>query len=146
MAATFTPNRETALSAMWWLLEGATIATFLADTTGAATPPSQTAGFDDWADYILPDDFDTFVAVGTAGYDATLTQRAILPQQEITLNFATTVTYTDLIVAIIPAIDPGAGAPVYSAPTLAVIHEDAAFTLTAGSTKTYNLDLYAEWI
>jgi len=146
MAATLTPNRQTALSALWWLLEGATIATFLADTTGAASPPSQTDGFTEWGPYILPDDYDVFVATGSAGYDATLTQRAVLPQQEITLNFASTVTYTDLFIAIIPAIDPGAGAPQHAAPTLAIIHEDTAITLPAGDTKTYKLDLYSEWI
>lgn len=146
MTATLTPNRQAALSALWWLFQGATFATFLANTTGAATPPAQTGGFAEWQPYILPDDFDVFTASGVAVYDATLTQRAILPQQEITLSFASSVTYTDLFVAVIPAIDPGAGAPQHSAPVVAIIHESAAVTLAAGSTKTYKLDLYSEWI
>lgn len=146
MTATLTPNREAALAALWWLFEGGTIFTFLADTTGAATPPAQTDDFAAWNPYFLPDDFDTFTALGSVAYDATLTQRAVLPQQEITLNFASDVTYTDLVVFVIPAVDPGASAPLYSAPQVAVIHEPSAFTLTAGSTKTYKLDLYSEWI
>lgn len=146
MTATLTPNREAALSALWWLFEGAEFLTVLADTTGAATPPAQTDGFETWAPYFLPDDYDTFTASGTAAYDATLTQRAVLPQQEISLNFATNVTYTDLVVVVIPAISPGASPPLHANPMVAVIHEPTAFTLTAGSTKTYKLDLYSEWI
>lgn len=146
MTATLTPNREAPLAALWWLFEGAVFYTNLADTTGAASPPAQTDGFLEWVPYFLPDDYDTFTASGSVDYDATLTQRAVLPQQEITLSFASTVTYTDLVVFVIPAVDPGASAPLYSAPQVAVIHEPSAFTLTAGSTKTYKLDLYSEWI
>jgi hypothetical protein len=146
MAATLTPNRQAALSALWWLFEEATFATFLADTTSATTLPPQTGGFSDWAAYILPDDYDVFTAAGSAAYDATLTQRAILPQQEIELSFASTVTYTDLFIAVIPAIDPGSGAPQHAAPVVGIIHEPTAVTLTAGSSKTYKLDLFSEWL
>ena len=146
MTATLTPNREAALSALWWLFEGAVFYVFLADTTGAAPPPAQTDGFEAWTPYFLPDDFDTFTASGAVAYSATLTQRAVLPQQEITLNFASSVTYTDLVIFVIPAVDPGVSAPLYSAPQVAVIHESTAFTLTAGVTKTYRLDLYSQWI
>lgn len=146
MTATLTPNREAALAAMWWLFEGAVFYTFLANTSGAASPPAQTDNYTAWTPYFLPDEFDTFTASGTAAYHSTLTQRAVLPQQEITLNFASTVTYTDLVVFVIPAVDPGVSAPLHSAPQVAVIHESSPFTLTAGITKTYRLDLYCQWI
>jgi hypothetical protein len=146
MPASFTPNREAALGALWWLFEGATFASFLADTTGAASPPALNADYSAWDPYVLAGQFDTFTASGTVAYDGTLTQRAELPQQEITLSFASTVTYTDVLVAIIPAVDPGAGAPVHAFPLIGVIHESTPFTLTAGATKSYRLDLYSQWI
>lgn len=146
MSATFTPNRMAALGAMWWLYKGATFYTLLANTTGAATPPALNGDYNAWAPYLLQSEYDVFTAVGDVAYDATLTQRAKLPQQEISLSFGSTVTYTDLLVAIIPAISPGAGAPSYALPLVGVIHEPTAFTLTAGATKTYRLDLYCQWI
>lgn len=146
MAATLTTNREAALSALWWLFEGATFVALLADTSGAATPPDPTDDYTVWIPYLLADEYDTFTASGNVSYDASITQRAILPQQEISFSFAGDVTYTDLVVFVLPAVDPGASAPPYSAPQVAVIHEPSAFTLTAGSTKTYKLDLYSEWI
>lgn len=45
MTATLTPNREAALAAMWWLFEGAVFYTFLANTSGAASPPAQTDNY-----------------------------------------------------------------------------------------------------
>lgn len=146
MPASFTPNREAALSALWWLFEDATFVSFLANTTGAATPPALNADYSAWDPYMLPSQFDTFIASGNVAYDATLTQRAELPQQEISLSFGSTVTYTDVLVAVIPAIDPGAGAPVYALPLVGIIHEPTAFTLTAGASKTYRLDLYCQWL
>lgn len=146
MTATLTPNREAALAAMWWLFEGATIYTFLADTTGAATPPGLTDPYDDWLLYALDSAYDLFLTGGTAAYGTTITDRAQLPQLEITLDYLTNVTYTDVLVFVIPAVDPGVGAPTYSLPYLGVIHESSAITLSGGSTKTYRLDLYSEWI
>jgi hypothetical protein len=146
MTATLTPNREAALSALWWLFEGAVFYVFLADTTGAAPPPAQTDDYTAWTPYFLNDEFDTFTASGTADYDATSPQRAVLPQQEINLNFASEVTFTDVVIFVIPAIDSGVDSPIHSAPQIAVIHESSAITLAAGATKIYKLDLYSEWI
>lgn len=146
MPASFTPNREAALGAMWWLYKGATFYSILANTTGAASPPALTADYSAWNPYVLANQYDIFTAVGDVAYDATLTQRAKLPQQEISLSFGTSVTYTDVLVGLIPAISPGANAPSYALPLVGIIHEPTAFTLTAGATKTYRLDLYCQWI
>jgi hypothetical protein len=146
MPASFTPNREAALSAMWWLFKDATFFSILANTTGAASPPALNADYSAWEPYVLAGQFDTFTASGSVAYDSTLTQRAKLPQQEISLSFASTVTYTDVLVAVIPAVNPGSGVPSYARPSIGVIHEPTAFTLTAGATKTYRLDLYSQWI
>lgn len=146
MPATFTPNREAALGALWWLYKDATFFSILANTTGAASPPALNADYSAWNPYLLSGQFDSFTAAGNVAYDATLTQRAKLPQQEISLSFGSTVTYTDVLVAVIPAVNPGSGAPAYTRPSVGVIHEPTAFTLTAGATKTYRLDLYCQWI
>jgi len=146
MSASFTPNREAALSALWWLFEDALFVSVLADTSGAASPPALAADFSTWDPYVLAGQFDTFTASGTVAYDGTLTQRAELPQQEITLSFGSTVTYTDVLVSVIPAVDPGISAPSHAFPLVGVIHESTAITLTAGATKTYRLDLYSQWI
>ncbi len=146
MPASFTPNREAALGAMWWLFKDATFFSILANTTGAASPPALNADYSAWNPYLLSGQFDSFVASGSVAYDGTLTQRAKLPQQEISLSFGSTVTYTDVLVAVIPAVNPGSGAPSYALPFVGVIHEPTPFTLTAGATKSYRLDLYSQWI
>ena len=146
MAASLTPNREAALAAMWWLFEGATVYTFLADTSGVATPPALTDPYEDWLLYALNSEYDLFLTGGTVAYDATIADRAELPQLEIVLDYLTDVTYTDVLVFAIPATDAGAGAPAYSMPFIGVIHESSPVTLSGGSTKTYRLDLFSEWI
>lgn len=146
MTATFTKNRMAALSAAWWLFEGATVFAILADTTGAATAPALTDDMNAWLAYALSEDYDVVVSAGTADYGASITDRAEIPQIQLDLNYATSVTYTDVIVLSFPAVSPGAGAPEYSVAFLGVIHEDTAYTLTAGNTKTYKLDLYSQWI
>lgn len=146
MTATFTKNRMAALSAAWWLFEGATIYAFLADTTGAATPPALTDDISEWISYGLSQDYDLFLTAGTAAYGASITDRAEIPQIQLDLNYATSVTYTDVILLSLPAVSPGAGAPDHATVFIGVIHEDTAYTLTAGNTKTYKLDLYSQWI
>lgn len=147
MPATLIQNREAPLSALWWLFEGATIGIILANTTGAATPPLGTDAFSAWSPYFLSQDFDLFLTGGIAAYDATLTQRAELPQLVITLDYASTVTYTDVLLYSITANDPaGASPPEYAFPFVGVIQESSPVTLLSTQSKTYNLDLYAEWI
>lgn len=149
MTASLTPNRETVKSALWWLYEGATFLAILADTSAAATPPALTGSFDDWVtptDYTLSGDYDIYLTGGTVAYDATITDRAELPQLVITLDYASTVTYTDVLIVCIPATDPGAGAPTYAFPFVGVIHESTPITLLSTQSKTYNVDLFAEWI
>lgn len=149
MTASLTPNRQAVLSALWWLYEGATFVVSLADTSGAGSPPALDGDYNDWfspTNYVLDSAYDVFLTGGTVAYDATITDRAELPQLVITLDYATTVTYTDLLVLCIPAIDPGASAPEYAIPLIAVIHESSPITLLSTQSKTYNVDLFAEWI
>lgn len=149
MTASLTPNRQAVLSALWWLYEGATFFVLLADTSAAGTPPALDGDLIDWlvpTDYTLADEFDLYLTGGTVAYDATITDRAELPQLAITLDYASTVTYTDLLVLCIPVADPGASPPDHAYPLVAVIHESSPVTLLSTETKTYNLDLFAEWI
>ena len=146
MTASLTPNREAVLSALWWLYEGATFLVALTDTTGAGSPPALDGPFDDWVAYLLDSAYDIYLTGGTVAYDATITDRAELPQLVITLDYDSTVTYTDALILCIPAVDPGAGAPLYALPLVGVIHESSPVTLLSTETKTYNLDLFAEWI
>jgi hypothetical protein len=134
---------------MWWLYEGATFLALLANTSAAATPPSLDGSFASWitpVNYLLSDSFDVYLTGGAAAYDSTITDRAKVPQLVITLDYASTVTYTDLLVLCIPAQDPGATPPDYAFPFVGVIHESSPVTLLSTQTKTYNLDLFAEWI
>ena len=149
MTASLTPNRQAVLSALWWLYEGATFVAVLADTSAAASPPALSADLIDWlspTDYTLSSSYDVFLTGGTVAYDATITDRAELPQLVITLDYASTVTYTDVLVLCIPAIDPGASAPTHAFPFVGVIHESSPITLLSTESKTYNVDLFAEWI
>lgn len=146
MPASLTRNRQAALSALWWLYEGGTIGAILADTSAAGTPPSGTGALSSWLPYLLSEDFDLFLTGGSVAYDATLTQRAELPQLVITLDYATTVTYTDVVLLCVPAIDPGASPPEYALPFVGVIQESSPVTLLSTQSKTYRVDLYAEWI
>lgn len=149
MTASLTPNRQAVLGALWWLYEGATFGAILADTSAAATPPDLGAPFNAWytpTNYLLDNEFDIYLSGGTVDYDGTITDRAILPQLVITLDYDTTVTYTDVIVFCLPAQDPGATPPEYAFPVIGVIHESSPVTLLSTETKTYNLDLFAEWI
>jgi hypothetical protein len=145
MTATLTPNRDAALSALWWLFEGAT---FIAGLVNASTAdPALPLGgpLDQWDDYALSFDYDIFVEGDTADYDATDADKAILPQLVFTLDYDTSVTYTDVLVLCIPAIDPGSSAPFHAFPLVGVIHESSPVTLASTETKTYNLDLYSKW-
>lgn len=147
MTASLTPNREAVLGALWWLYDGALFAIFLADTSGAGTPPALDGAFDNWVaptDYLLNSAYDVYITADAVDYDATITDRAVLPQLTITLDYASTVTYTDLLVTVIPAQDPGASPPAYAYPLVAVIHESSPITLLSTETKTYSLDLFAE--
>jgi hypothetical protein len=148
MSATLTPNRDAALSAMWWLFEGATFIAILADAS-AADPPLPLGGdaqqWFDPVDYTLGFEFDIFVEGGVASYDDTDTDKAILPQLTFTLDYDTSVTYSDVLIACIPAIDPGEGAPFHAFPLVGVIHESTPITLDSTQTKTYNVDLFSKW-
>ena len=149
MTASLTPNREAVLSALWWLYDGATFAVIPANTTGAASPPALNGDSLNWfvpTDYTLADQFDLYVTGGTVAYDATTTDRAVLPPLTITLDYDTSITYTDLIIFCIPVADAGASPPNHAYPLVAVIHESSPVTLLSTETKTYNLDLFAEWI
>ena len=146
MAASLTPNREAAKSALWWLFEGATIFVVLADTSAASPAPALDGELSNWAPYMLDSSYDVFLAGGIVSYDATLIERAELPPLTITLDYASSVTYTDLLIGCIPAVDPGASAPAYAFPLVAVIHESSAITLASTASKTYVVDLYSEWI
>jgi hypothetical protein len=149
MTASLTPNRQAVLGALWWLYEGATFFVLLADTSGAGTPPAMDGDLVDWiipTDYTLADEFDLYLTGGSVAYDGSITDRATLPQLVITLDYDSTVTYTDLLVLCIPAQDPGATPPDQAYPFIGVIHESSPVTLLSTETKTYNLDLFAEWI
>lgn len=146
MTASLTPNREAVKSALWWLYEGATFLVSLADTTGAGSPPALDGPYDDWAPYLLDGAYDLFLTGGAVDYDATITDRAELDRLVITLDYASNVTYTDLVIVCVPAVDPGASAPLYAFPLVAVIHESSPVTVLSTESKTYNLDLFAEWI
>lgn len=147
MPASLTSNREAVQAGLWWLFQGGTILAVLADATGASPAPDLSAAASAWDSYLLDQAFDVAVTGGTVAFDATLTQRAELPQIQLTLDYATSVTYTDVLLFSIPATTPGAGAPGFAAVTyLGVIHEPTAVTLLSTESKTYNLDLYAEWI
>lgn len=149
MTASLTPNRQAVLSALWWLYEGATFVAILANTSAAGTPPALNGDLLDWfdpTDYTLADGFDVYLTGGTVAYDATITDRAELPQLVITLDYASTVTYTDVLILCIPAVDPGASAPDHAYPFVGVIHESSPVTLLSTQSKTYNVDLFAEWL
>lgn len=147
MPATLTPNREVARGALWWLFEGATFFAVLADASAASPAPPLDGPESNWFPYYLDGEFDLFLTGGASAYDATITDRSVLPQLEIILDYASTVTYTDIVVTCIPDVTPGAGSPSYATfPIVAVIHESSPVTLAAGTTKTYKLDLYSEWI
>jgi hypothetical protein len=148
MTATLTPNRQAALSALWWLFEGATFIAILADASAADPPLPLDGDFDQWfgpVEYTLGFEYDIFVEGDTADYDATDADKAILPQLAFTLDYDTSVTYTDVLVLCIPAIDPGSSAPFHAFPLVGVIHESSPITLASTETKTYNLDLFSKW-
>lgn len=132
------------MGALWWLYQGATFCTVLADTTGASPAPALTDPIADWFEYALDFEFDLFFTGGTVAYDATQASKATLPQLEIELSYASTVSYTDVLIYVIPIISPGASPPSHAAPFVGVIHEPSVVTLNSGSTKTYNLNLFAQ--
>ena len=144
MTASFTVARELSLGAMWWVCDGATFYASLANTTGAGTPPALTDDYDEWLPYLLAESFDKFFTAGTAAYDGTITTRAKIPALALTLNYASSVTYTDLVIFCIPGRTLPSNAPTQSVPFVGVIHEPSPFTLTAGTNKTYNLNLYSQ--
>ncbi|NBS69870.1 hypothetical protein EBT31_13295 [bacterium] len=144
MTATFTTNREVSLGALWWLYQGATFGTVLADTTGASPAPALTDPWSSWLVYALDSEFDLFFTGGTVAYDATQTSKATLPLLEIELSYASAVSYTDVLIYVVPAISPGASPPDHALPFVGVIHEPSLVTLNSGSTKTYNLNLFAQ--
>ena len=144
MTASFTATRELALGALWWVCDGATFWSSLADTSADPTPPALTDDYEEWVPYFLSEDYDVAATAGTAAYDTTLTSRSVIPAIEINLNYATTVTYTDLVIYCIPDKTIPTSAPVQVIPFVGVIHEPSPFTLNAGTTKTYNLNLYSE--
>lgn len=149
MTASLTPNREAVKGALWWLYEGALFLVSLANTSGAGTPPALDGLYEDWTtptNYLLDGAYDLFITGGTVDYGVVLTNRAELEQLVITLDYDTNVTYTDLLVLCIPAINPGGPPPIHATPLVAVIHESSPVTLLSTQTKTYNLDLFAEWI
>lgn len=146
MTASLTPNRQAVLSALWWLYEGGLFLVVLANTAAAASPPALDGSLDPWDSYLLDSAYDVYLTGGSVAYDATITDRAELPQLQIVLDYATNVTYTDLLILCIPATDPGASAPVYAFPFVGVIHESTPITLLSTQSKTYNVDLFAEWI
>lgn len=147
MTASLTPNRDTAKAALWWLFEGATIICIFANTTGAASPPSLNGPLQAWSDYSLSSSYDIYLTGGTVNFDAVDTDRAELPQLEIVVDFASSITYTDILLLALPAIDPGPSAPIYAAiPFVGVIHESSAVTVGATETKTYRVDLFSEWL
>jgi hypothetical protein len=143
--ASLTPNREAVLGAMWWLFSEALFYISLANTTGAASPPALDASYESWSPYVISNDFDLMFTADAVSYDATIAKRAVLPQLDIVLDYDAAVTYTDVIVLVLPVIDPGGSAPSYAFPFVGIIHEPTAVTLTAAQTKTYKLDLYSEW-
>jgi hypothetical protein len=149
MTASLVNNKEVTKSALWWLYEGATFVVILANTSGAASPPALDGPYSAWAspiDYQLSSDYDLFLTGGAVGYSAGVANRSVLPQLVITLDYATTVTYTDLLVVLLPAVDPGPSAPDYAYPQVAVIHESTPITLLSTQAKTYRLDLFAELV
>ena len=149
MTASLIVNRDAALGAMWWLYQGGTFAFILANTTGAASPPGAQAALDDWfipVDYSVSQDFDVYLTGGTATYDATVTTRAVIPQLQLVLDYDTSVTYTDILILCLPAVSPGETYPDNSVPFVGVIHEPTPVTLASTETKTYNLNLYSEWL
>jgi hypothetical protein len=145
MAATIYRHRQAALGTMWWLFQGGTITVFLANTTGANPAPGFNSDLSAWNPYILSTDLALFYTGGTAAYDTTDTSKAVLPQLSIVLNYDISVTYTDLLVLVIPSKSAGTGAPVHAFPFVSVIHEPTAITLAANQTKTYKLDLSSQW-
>jgi len=144
MTASFTVARELSLGAMWWVCQGGTFYTSLADTTGLASPPSVSDDYTVWLPHLLAESFDKFFTAGSASYDATITSRAKIATLAITLNYASTVTYTHLVINCVPNKSVPSGAPNYAFPMVGVIQEPTPFTLTAGTTKTYNLNLYSQ--
>jgi hypothetical protein len=145
MAATIYRHRQAALGAMWWLFQGGTFAVFLANTTGANPAPAITDEMTQWNPYILSNSYTLFYTGGTATYDTTDTSKAVLPQLSIALNYTTSVTYTDLLVLVIPSKSAGTSPPAQANPFVAVIREPTAITLAANQTKTYKLDLSSQW-
>lgn len=149
MTASLVNNKEVTKAALWWLYEGATFVVVLANTSAAATPPALDGPYSAWVsptNYQLSSDYDLFFTGGAVSYSAGVANRSVLPQLVITLDYATTVTYTDLLVLLIPATDPGATAPLYAFPQVAVIHESTPITLLSTQSKTYRLDLFAELV
>lgn len=148
MAATLHPNRATALAALWWLFEGATFYVYFADTTGASPQPSYTYTdyddfYDEWGPYLLDSAFDQLIVGGSVAYDGSNTQLARLPQLEIVLDYPTAITYTHVIIELVPAVDPGASAPSKAFPIMLHVAESPAVTVASTATKTYTLDLTA---
>lgn len=148
MAATLTVNREAARAAIWYVFEGATIGVSLANTSGSTPPAASTATLIDWFDYLLASSFDKFLTAGTGSYNSTNTLLAQLQQLSIQLNYNQSVTYTDLVVYAYPVRMPTltASSPTYLAPLIGVIHESSPVTLNTGQSKTYKLDLTANWL
>jgi hypothetical protein len=149
MTATLTPNRDVPLSALWWLFEGATIIAGLADASAADPPLPLDGPLMQWFSpdvYYLDEEYDIFIEADAVDYDSTDDNKAILPQLSLTLDYETSVTYTDVLVVCIPAIDPGSSAPLHVAlPLVGVIHETTPVTLDSTETKTYKVDLFSKW-
>lgn len=144
MTATLHPNRTTPLAALWWLFQGALFAVVPLNASGVSPLPDYD-NFMAWAAYSLGDGFDLYFTGGTAGYDASNTQKAKLPQLEIVLDYATTITYTHVLVLAIPAVNPGALYADEAYPIVAYIAESSPVTLSSTQTKTYMLDFTALW-
>lgn len=145
MSASLTPNRELARAALWYVLDGALILVSLADTRAAATPPALTGSYTDWTNYLLSSQFDLFLTAGTTSYGSPNTQQAKLQQLQVVLSYNQSVTYTDLVILVLPVQAPESLTPDFVLPFLGGIHESTAVTLSSGQTKTYKLDLAAAW-
>lgn len=148
MAATLYPHRTTALAALWWLFEGATFIVYFANTTGASPQPAYdyattAAYYDAWSPYWLSSSFDQVIVGGTTAFDGSNNQKARLPQLNIVVDYATAITYTHMIIEVVPAVDPGASAPGKAFPLVLHIHESPALTVASTETKTYKIDLTA---
>lgn len=145
MAASLHRSREVPLGAMWTMFQDALIRARLANTSSATTLPSLNGPYSAWTPYFLATPFIELTG-GSVAYDTSVTSRAVLPRLTFTLNYNTSVTYTDIVVQLITTADAVAPPPEYvTEPLLAIIHEDSPITLAANQTKTYKLDFFSEW-